>query len=30
MSRKRAKILPESPKTLEDIKIEGVWQKKRS
>ena len=26
MSRKRAEILPESPKTLEDVKIEGAWQ----
>ena len=28
MSRKRTEFLPESPKTLEDMKIEGVWRKK--
>ena len=27
VSPKRAEILPESPKTLEDLKIEGAWQK---
>ena len=27
MSRKRAEILPESPKTLEAVKIERAWQK---
>ena len=27
ISRKRAEILPKSPKTLEDVKIEGAWRK---
>ena len=27
MSQKRAEVLPESPKTLEDVKIKGAWRK---